>query len=72
VESFAHDVRLVFRNSILYNGESSEVGELAQSMMSRFEKLYGDVVAGKKCSIYDVAEKILLFRHTNTMLLRRH
>ena len=47
MDSFAHDMRLVFQNSILYNGESSEVGELAQSMMSRFEKLFSAVQAGK-------------------------
>jgi hypothetical protein len=47
MDSFAHDVRLVFQNSILYNGESSEVGELAQSMMSRFEQLFSAVQAGK-------------------------
>jgi Bromodomain/TAZ zinc finger len=49
MDSFAHDMRLVFQNSILYNGESSEVGELAQSMMSRFEKLFSAVQAGKNC-----------------------
>ena len=47
MDSFAHDMRLVFQNSILYNGESSEVGELAQSMMSRFETLFSAVQAGK-------------------------
>jgi Bromodomain/TAZ zinc finger len=46
MESFARDMRLVFQNAILYNGESSEVGELAQSMMSRFDTVYNAVVAG--------------------------
>lgn len=45
-ESFARDTRLVFENAILYNGESSEVGELAQIMMTRFDKLYNAVVQG--------------------------
>jgi Bromodomain/TAZ zinc finger len=46
MESFARDTRLVFENAILYNGESSEVGELAQIMLSRFDKLYNAVVHG--------------------------
>jgi Bromodomain/TAZ zinc finger len=46
MESFARDTRLVFENAILYNGESSEVGELAQIMLMRFDKLYNAVVHG--------------------------
>jgi Bromodomain/TAZ zinc finger len=46
MESFARDTRLVFENAILYNGESSEVGELAQSILTRFEKSYNIVVQG--------------------------
>lgn len=46
MEGFARDTRLVFENAILYNGESSEVGELAQAMMSMFEKVYHAVVHG--------------------------
>lgn len=47
MEAFARDTRLVFENAILYNGESSEVGELAQSMLNRFTKSYNAVVRGK-------------------------
>jgi Bromodomain/TAZ zinc finger len=55
MESFARDMRLVFQNAILYNGESSEVGELAQSMMSRFDTLYNAVVAGTgKVVVFDL------------------
>jgi len=37
VESFSHDTKLVFGNAILYNGESSDVGQIAQSLLQRFE-----------------------------------
>lgn len=47
MEGFARDTRLVFENAILYNGEGSEVGELAQSMLSVFEKLFRAVVKGE-------------------------
>jgi Bromodomain/TAZ zinc finger len=45
-KSFAHDVKLVFENAILYNGESSEVGVLANSFLTRFEHLYKALVQG--------------------------
>jgi hypothetical protein len=47
MESFARDTKLVFENAILYNGEDSEVGELAQVMLNHFEKSYNAVVQGK-------------------------
>ena len=46
MDMFARDVRLVFENAILYNGETSEVGELAQAMLQKFDKLYSDLVRG--------------------------
>jgi Bromodomain/TAZ zinc finger len=46
MDLFARDVRLVFENAILYNGEASEVGELAQSMVEKFAVLYKDLVEG--------------------------
>ena len=46
MELFARDVRLVFENAILYNGEASEVGELAQTMLHKFDLLYREVVQG--------------------------
>ena len=46
MEGFARDTRLVFQNAILYNGESSEVGELAQSLLNYFEVSYKAVVKG--------------------------
>jgi Bromodomain/TAZ zinc finger len=46
METFERDVKLVFENAILYNGEESEVGQLAQSMLVKFDQLYKDVVQG--------------------------
>jgi Bromodomain len=44
IEAFSHDTKLVFENAILYNGESSEVGELAQCMLKSFEKSFKSLV----------------------------
>jgi hypothetical protein len=44
--SFERDVKLVFENAILYNGEESEVGTLAKTMMGVFEKEYQKVCEG--------------------------
>lgn len=44
--SFERDVKLVFENAILYNGEESEVGQLAQTMMGVFEREYKKVCEG--------------------------
>jgi len=44
--SFERDVKLVFENAILYNGEDSEVGQLAHTMMGVFEKEYQKVCEG--------------------------
>ena len=44
--SFERDVKLVFENAILYNGEDSEVGQLANTMMGVFEKEYKKVCEG--------------------------
>jgi hypothetical protein len=46
-ESFARDTSLVFENAILYNGESSEVGELAKSMLDKFHLSYRALIQGK-------------------------
>jgi Bromodomain len=43
----ARDVRLVFENAILYNGEASEVGKLAQSMLDMFGTSFTQVMKGK-------------------------
>lgn len=50
MELFARDVRLVFENAILYNGESSEVGELAQTMIQKFDVLFRELVQGVESS----------------------
>jgi hypothetical protein len=44
--SFERDVKLVFENAILYNGEESEVGTLAKTMLGVFEKEYKKVCEG--------------------------
>ena len=44
--SFERDVKLVFENAILYNGEESEVGQLAHTMMGVFEREYKKVCEG--------------------------
>jgi hypothetical protein len=46
MDLFARDIRLVFENAILYNGEVSEVGELAQSLLDKFAIMYKDLVEG--------------------------
>ena len=47
LDSFARDVRLVFENAILYNGETSEVGELAKTMLTKFEEPFRAMVEGE-------------------------
>ena len=46
METFARDTRLVFENAILYNGVSSEVGQLAQSLLTLFDQSFGALVQG--------------------------
>jgi hypothetical protein len=48
MDAFARDAKLVFENAILYNGETSEVGDLAQCMVTTFEKSYSALVHGKQ------------------------
>lgn len=50
MESFQKDVSLVFENSILYNGESSEVGQLALTMLSNFAEKYEASMKGMSTS----------------------
>lgn len=40
VEFFAREVRLVFSNAILYNGEDSDVGKMAVAMKKLFEEQF--------------------------------
>jgi hypothetical protein len=44
--SFERDVKLVFENAILYNGEDSDVGTLAKTMKGVFETEYKKVCEG--------------------------
>ena len=52
MEVFARDVRLVFENAILYNGETSEVGELAQTVLLKFDGLFRELVQGEQYWVY--------------------
>jgi len=40
MDEFKKEVRLVFDNAILYNGENSDVGEMASDMLKSFEREY--------------------------------
>lgn len=64
-ESFARDLRLVFENAILYNGESSEVGVLAKSMLDKFHAEYRALVQGKAhrffCRSIRLVDKLINF-----------
>ena len=46
MESFEKDVHLVFDNAIVYNGEESDVGEMASDILKSFER---DFAAMQKC-----------------------
>lgn len=70
METFERDVKLVFENAILYNGEESEVGQLAQSMLVKFEQLYKDVVQGQSGS--NPANLNRLIALSNSTLIARH
>jgi hypothetical protein len=47
-KSIERDSKLVFENAILYNGVDSEVGEMAQTMIDRFDKEFEALLSGKK------------------------
>jgi Bromodomain/TAZ zinc finger len=44
--TFERDTKLVFENAILYNGEESEVGEMAKTMLTNFAMDFTGVVDG--------------------------
>jgi len=48
VEKLERDVKLVFENSILYNGEGSDVGEMAKQMMDKFTAEYEAAMKASK------------------------
>lgn len=48
MDSFERETKLVFENAILYNGEKSDVGDMAKSLMNQFVKEYKAVVKGMK------------------------
>jgi len=41
------DIRLVFENAILYNGENSDVGEMAKSLLNLFVREWKSVLKGE-------------------------
>jgi len=47
LSTFESDAKLVFQNCILYNGEDSDVGEMAKGLLRLFEKEYQAVVKGE-------------------------
>ena len=47
MKSVERDIKLVFENAMLYNGADSEVGEMAQSMIKRFEIELQGMLSGK-------------------------
>lgn len=46
MDEFRAEVRLVFENAILYNGEKSDVGEMASDMLKSFEREYAVLQKG--------------------------
>lgn len=64
METFERDVKLVFENAILYNGEESEVGQLAQSMLVKFEQLYKEVVEGQCGDSLEYLDRLIAFSHS--------
>jgi len=46
LESFEADVKLVFQNAILYNGEDSDIGSIAKQGMDTFEKRFTSALNG--------------------------
>jgi hypothetical protein len=44
--TFERDTKLVFENAILYNGEDSEVGEMAKTMLTNFAIDFACVIDG--------------------------
>jgi hypothetical protein len=47
MESFARDTKLVFDNAILYNGEQSQVGQIASILRRLFEQDYNALLMGE-------------------------
>jgi hypothetical protein len=47
LSAFESDTKLVFQNCIVYNGEDSDVGEMAKGLLSLFEKEFQGVVKGE-------------------------
>ena len=47
MSTFERETKLVFENAILYNGDESEVGEMAKTMLLNFAKDFTGVVDGK-------------------------
>lgn len=53
MSTFERETKLVFENAILYNGDESEVGEMAKTMLLNFAKEYTGVVDGKNIMVPD-------------------
>jgi len=46
LSSFENDTKLVFTNAILYNGEDSDVGDMAKDLLNLFDKEFKSLVKG--------------------------
>ena len=47
LSSFECDTKLVFENCILYNGEDSDVGEMAKNLLNMLEKEFQSILKGE-------------------------
>jgi hypothetical protein len=45
---FESDIKLVFDNCILYNGEDSDVGGVAAAMKNKFSEEFQSMLKGKR------------------------
>lgn len=46
-ETFSRETKLIFENAILYNGEKSDVGDMARSMIAMFNKEIKPIMKSK-------------------------
>merc|ERR1712238_388735 len=43
IETFGQEIRLVFDNAIVYNGECSDVGAMAKKLLNMFDKAFSEI-----------------------------
>ena len=47
IETFGQEIRLVFDNAIVYNGECSDVGAMAKKLLNMFDKAFSEIGKGQ-------------------------